>query len=135
MGVIWGHVEDGVFEDTDVENLKVSVLGGPVFRDDDREFRKIKLPQEFWRVIVFIENQKVKSKGFLLTQSLDELEPFDLDEFKVFQVALTEIEARCELSFPAALKAADAVRERLRLQPEALSQRRPPVSLRDIDWS
>ena len=36
------------------------------------------------------------------------------------------------LSFPAALKAADAVRERLRLQPEALSQRRPLVSLRDI---
>jgi endonuclease G len=126
MGGIWGHVQDGVFEDTDVENLKVSVLGGPVFRDYDREFR---------RVIVFIENQKVKSKGFLLRQSLDELEAFDLDEFKVFQVALTEIEARCGLSFPAALKAADAVRERLRLQPEALSQRRPPVSLRDIDWS
>jgi endonuclease G len=90
------------------------------------------LPQEFWRVIVFIENQKVKSKGFLLIQSLDELEAFDLDEFKVFQVALTEIEAQCGLSFPTALKAADAVRERLRLQPEALSQRRPPVLLRDI---
>jgi endonuclease G len=81
---------------------------------------------------VFIENQKLKSKGFLLTQSLDELEAFDLDEFKVFQVALTEIEARRGLSFPAALKAADAVGERLRRQPEALSQRRPLVSLRDI---
>jgi endonuclease G, mitochondrial len=135
MGGIWGHLEDAVFEDTDVENLKVSVLGGPVFHDDDREFRKIKLPREFWKVIVLIENQKLKSKGFLLTQSLDQLEAFDLDEFKVFQVALTEIEARCGLSFPAALKAADAVGERLKRQPEALSQRRPLVSLRDIDWS
>ena len=68
----------------------------------------------------------------MLTQSLDELEAFDLDEFKVFKVALTEIEARYGLSFSAALKAADAVRERLRRQPEALSQRRPLVSSRDI---
>jgi hypothetical protein len=50
-------------------------------------------------------------------------------------VALTEIEARRGLSFHAALKAADAVRDRLRLQPKAPSQRWPLVSLRDIDWS
>ena len=60
---------------------------------------------------------------------------FDLDEFKVYQVALTEIEGRCGLAFPAALKAADSVGERLSRRPEALSERKPLASLEDIDWS
>jgi DNA/RNA endonuclease G (NUC1) len=41
------------------EKEEVSVLGGPVFHDDDREFKKIKLPREFWKLIVIIENQKL----------------------------------------------------------------------------
>jgi len=36
---LWGRLEEAVFEDTDVENLKISVYGGPVFHDNDREFR------------------------------------------------------------------------------------------------
>ena len=73
-GGLWGRLEDAVFEDTDVENLKVSLLGGPVFHEDDREFRGVKLPKEFWKVIVFVEDGKLKAKAFLLTQNLDQLE-------------------------------------------------------------
>jgi len=86
-------------------------------------------------VIVFIEGQKLKAKGFLLTQNLDELEAFDLDDFKLFQVALREIESRCGLTFDPVLKAADSVGERLAHQPEALSRRKPIASLQEIDWS
>lgn len=134
-GGLWGRLEDAVFEDNDLENLRVSLFGGPVFRDDDREFRGVKLPREFWKLIAFIEGHKLKAKAFLLTQNLDDLEVFNLDEFKVYQVALSEIEERCGLGFPAALKAADSVGERLSRRPEALSQRRPLGSLEDIDWS
>jgi endonuclease G, mitochondrial len=134
-GGLWGRLEDAVFDDTDVEDLRVSLFGGPVFREDDREFRGVKLPREFWKVIAFVEGQKLKVKGFLLTQNLDQLEVFELDQFKVFQVALTEIEGRCGLTFAAALKAADSVGERLSRRPEALSQRKPLSSFEDIDWS
>jgi endonuclease G len=133
LGGLWGRLEDAVFEDTDVEDLKVSVFGGPVFHDDDRIFKGVMLPREFWKVIAFVEGQKLKAKGFLLTQNLDELEALVLDQFKVFQVALTEIETRCGLDFDDDLKSADSVGERLR--PEALSQRKALESLRDIDWS
>ena len=135
QGGLWGRLEDAVYEDNDLENLRVSLFGGPVFRENDREFRGVKLPREFWKVIAFIEGQKLKAKAFLLTQNLDELELFDLDEFKVYQVALAEIEGRCGLTFAAALKAADSVGERLSRQPLALSQRKALASLDDIDWS
>jgi endonuclease G len=134
-GGLWGSLEDAVFEDTDVENLNVSVFGGPIFRADDREFREVLIPREFWKVIAFVEGGKLKAKAFLLTQNLDELEALDLDEFRVFQVALSEIETRCGISFSNALKAADSVGERLARQPEALSERKPLDSLSDIDWS
>ena len=75
---LWGRLEDAVFEETDVENLKVSVFGGPVFREDDREFREVKIPREFWKIILFVEGQKLKAKAFLLTQNLDQLEAFEL---------------------------------------------------------
>jgi endonuclease G len=135
LGGIWGELEDAVFAEVDVEDLRVSLFGGPVFREDDRVFREVKIPREFWKVIAFVENGKLKAKAFLLTQSLDQLEALDLTEFKVFQVALTEVEARCGLTFSAALKAADSVGERLARRPEAMAERQPIRSLAEIDWS
>jgi endonuclease G len=38
-----------------------------------------------------------------LSQSLDQLEALDLDEFRVFQVPLNEIEQRAGFHFPQAL--------------------------------
>ncbi|HSF51765.1 MAG TPA: DNA/RNA non-specific endonuclease [Nitrososphaeraceae archaeon] len=134
-GGLWGRLEDAVFEDTDVENLRVCVFGGPVFHADDREYREMKLPREFWKVIVFVDGQKLKAKGFLLTQNLDELEVLELDPFKVYQIALTEIEDRCGIKFATSLRDADSVGERLSRRPEALSERKPLSALEDIDWS
>jgi endonuclease G len=134
-GGLWGRLEDAVFEDTDVEDLRVSLFGGPVFRDDDRNFMNVKLPREFWKVIMFLEDSKLKAKAFLLAQNLDQLKAFELDAFKVFQVALTEIEERCGLTFPDALKGVDSVAKRLKRSPEVLSEREPLASLKDIDWS
>jgi endonuclease G len=135
MGGLWGRLEDAVFEEVDVDDLRVSAFGGPVLRDDDRAFRHRKIPREFWKVLAFVESGNLKAKGFLLTQSLDPLEALDLNEFKVFQVALTEIETRCGLRFPSALKDGDAVGERLAAEPEAFLERQPLESLADIDWS
>ncbi len=36
---MWGKLEEAVFADVDVEDLKVSVFGGPVFAADDRVYR------------------------------------------------------------------------------------------------
>ena len=121
-----------MFEDVDVENLRVSLFGGPVFRDDDREFRGVKIPREFYKVLAYVENGNLRAKAFSLTQRLDALEVLDLDDFRVFQVTLAEAEQRCDCRFPDALKAADGFAEFLANRPEAAADRQPIESLDQI---
>ncbi|TVL91054.1 DNA/RNA non-specific endonuclease [Streptomyces sp. SAJ15] len=128
-GGLWGKLEDAVFEDVEVDDLKVSAFGGPVFQDDDRLFRGVRIPREFWKVIAFSEQGVLKAKGFLLTQNLNQLEALELDEFLVFQVNLGEVEARGRLRFPTVLHQADTL-----VVPEALEDREPLRSLADIQW-
>ncbi|WP_437064617.1 DNA/RNA non-specific endonuclease [Streptomyces sp. enrichment culture] len=128
-GGLWGQLEDAVFADVEVDDLKVSAFGGPVFQDDDRLFRDVQIPREYWKVIAFSENGQLKARAFLLTQNLNQLEALELDEFRVFQVNLSEIEERCRLRFPAALRKADTL-----AVPEALEERAPLDSLADIQW-
>lgn len=33
---IWGRLEEAVFSDVDIQDLKVTAFGGPIFRDNDR---------------------------------------------------------------------------------------------------
>jgi endonuclease G len=132
---IWGKLEDAVFEDADeVDNLRVSIFGGPIFNADDRVYRGVKIPREFYKVIVYLERGVLKSKGFLLTQHLNQIEIIDQDEFKTFQVTLTEIEQRCEFTFPAKLKEVDGFARMLEKQPELERERQPIKNLDEIDW-
>ena len=127
---LWGRLEDALYEDVEVDGLRVSVNGGPVFHDDDHVFRGVALPREFWKLITFEEAGALKSKAFLLTQNLDQLEALDLDEFRVFQVTLSDLEDRTNLTFPKVLHDAEAA------APEALEAIREPLSSQsDIRWS
>ena len=126
---VWGRLEDAVFADVDVEDLKVSVFGGPVFQDDDRVFRGVQLPREYWKVIAFGEGGQLKARAFLLTQNLDQLEALELDEFRVFQTSLPELEQRTGLQFPGVLRDADTL-----TVPEALERRAPLEGIGDIRW-
>jgi endonuclease G, mitochondrial len=126
---VWGRLEDAVLADVDVEDLRVSVFGGPVFAADDRVFRGIRLPREYWKVLVFREAGVLKARAFVLTQSLDPLEALELDEFRVFQVTVPEIEGRTGLVLPDVLRQADpsAVHE-------MAGERRPLGSAAEIHW-
>ncbi|WP_354644048.1 DNA/RNA non-specific endonuclease [Kitasatospora camelliae] len=126
---VWGRLEDAVFEDVDVQDLKVSIFGGPVFQDDDRLYRGVRIPREFWKVIVFVEDGRLLARAFLLTQNLDQLEALELDEFRVFQISLSELEERVNLRFPVALRRADDL-----AVPESAEARRPLSSTADIRW-
>ncbi|MFD4351484.1 DNA/RNA non-specific endonuclease [Nocardia sp. NPDC058518] len=124
---VWGRLEDAVFADVEVDDLRVSAFGGPVFADDDREFRRVKIPREYWKVLAFVEHGQLKARGFILSQNLEQLETLDLDKFRVFQVPLTEIEQRTFLRFPQALRDAD-----LQIAPETTPS--PVDSVSAIQW-
>lgn len=126
---VWGQLEDAVFADVDVDDLKVTVFGGPVFRADDHVHRGVALPREYWKVICFVEAGRLTCRAFLLTQQLDLREALELDEFRVFQVALTEIEERTRLHFPTTLHDADTL-----ATTELTGVREPLESTADIRW-
>jgi endonuclease G len=126
---IWGRLEDAVFADAEVEDLKVSVFGGPVFQDDDRVYRGTRLPREFWKVLVFIEQGQLKSHAFLLTQNLNPFEALDLDEFRVFEITLAELEERTKLQFADELRSTDAFAALA-----AIGTREPLNDPSDIQW-
>lgn len=96
LGGIWGKLEDAVFEEVDVDNLKISLIGGPIFNDDDKTYRNIKVPREFFKIIYYKVAGKTKQKAFLLTQNLSQLETLDLHEFKIYEVPLSTLESRCD---------------------------------------
>ncbi|WP_306371286.1 DNA/RNA non-specific endonuclease [Nocardiopsis sp. CC223A] len=129
-GGLWGRLEDAVFADAEVDGLRVSVFGGPVLGEDDRVYRGVRIPREYWKVIAHTEHGRLKVAAFVLTQNLDRLEVLELDEFRVHQVTLGEVEERCHLLFPAALRAAETP-----VAPESLEEREPLASLADIRWS
>ena len=126
---VWGQIEDAVFADVEVDDLRVSVFGGPVLQDDDRSYRGTPLPREYWKIVAFVEQGQLKSRAFLLTQNLNQIEALELDEFRVFQVTVAEIEERTNLQLAINLREADTF-----ASTEATEERRPIEDPSNIQW-
>jgi endonuclease G len=90
---LWGEVENGIYEGVDVDNLRISVFGGPVFKDTDFPYRDILVPRSFWKVIAYVEDGTLKAKAYVLTQDDLEakLESLGLEQFKLYQVTLRDL--------------------------------------------
>ena len=127
---LWGRLENALYEDVEVQDLRASVFAGPVFRSDDRLYREVALPSEYWKLLVFQEHGVLKARAFLLTQALDQLRAvLALDEFRVYQITIAELESRTQLHFPQVVHESGtlpAVR--------AMSERRPLATTMDISW-
>jgi endonuclease G len=127
---LWGRLENALYEDVDVQDLRASVFAGPVFRPDDRLYRGVALPSEYWKLLVFLEDGVLKARAFLLTQDLDQLRAvLALDEFRVYQITIAELEARTQLHFPQEVHQAGALPAGW-----AMSERRPLGTAGDISW-
>ena len=81
---------------SDVDRLRISVIGGPIFSERDPEYRQVKLPKEFYKILYWHErgDSSLQAKGYVLTQSdlLNELEALELPEFAEGKVDTTFIE-------------------------------------------
>lgn len=105
---IWGRVENALYEDVELDDLRCSVFAGPVLRDEDQHYRGYQIPVEYWKIILFEHNGRLTARAFLLTQDLDRLQVLmALDEFRVYQVTVTEVEKRTGLLFPSTVHEAD----------------------------
>ena len=94
-GGIWGQLEDALFAEVDVADLRVSVMGGPIFAENDPVYRGVRLPKQFWKILYYREGDDptVRARGYVLTQEdlLSPLETLELPEFSVYEVAIGQI--------------------------------------------
>ena len=109
---LWGELENLVLEQADVQNIRVSVLGGPVFDDDDDiEYRGALVPRSFWKAIAYLgQDGKLRVSAFVLSQAelMHDLERLDFDPFRIYQVTVSDLATRTGLDF-SALERADVM--------------------------
>lgn len=98
----WLSLEDYILRNADTSDMKVSVFTGPVFRDDDRTYRSIRLPQQFWKLAVMVHDGRLSATAYMLSQSelLNRLEAaFVYGPFKTYQVPIRLVEELTGLDF------------------------------------
>jgi endonuclease G len=130
---LWGQLENAIFEDIGVEDLRVSVMAGPIFRDTDLVYRERRVPREFWKLIAYVDSadSQLKAKAYILTQDelLHNIEALELDEFRLYQVSIGDLEQRTNLSFGDLGEIDAFVPERV---PEGIAEGERPPAVREI---
>jgi len=112
----WGDLEDIVSDECKNKGNKVSYFAGPMFRSTDRFYNELRsnvppdqlrqgmrVPETFWKIIAWVEDSKLKSAGFILTQKdeIAEHGPIEEINFGTYRKRpITEIEQGTGLRFP-----------------------------------
>lgn len=117
LGGKWGRLENTVFDSENPHDLKVSLVGGPVFGARDATFEqdgeRCKIPKQFWKVVSFVDdedNGRHKVYGFVLSQAgmiRDLLGPEGLDfgEWVWARISLSDLEGKTGVRFVAEMHA------------------------------
>lgn len=132
---LWGNLENHVAEQAQKDSRRLCIYNGPIFRENDRKHRGIRIPKEFWKVIVFRNDKgKLTALAFILGQAslIKNLkaEEFEVGPFAVFQVKLSDVEKKTGLSFSKLKKfESPAVNESML---ESAADPRPLESLGDV---
>jgi endonuclease G, mitochondrial len=99
---VWLALEDYALENARQDNMKITVITGPIFQSDDPVKFKVQIPVEFFKIIAFIHDDtgKLCATGYTVSQ-VDSLrnEEFIFGEFKTYQVSISSIEKRTGLKF------------------------------------
>lgn len=108
---LWGMLEKIVLETgasaQKGREAKISVFNGPVFKDSDPVYKGIQVPLEFYKVVLWInDNGDLKATAFVLSQEdlVEEIdfEAIDIDqagEFVEYQVSLKKLASDTGLDF------------------------------------
>ncbi len=99
---IWNNLEDYALLNARKDQMRISVMTGPVLGDDDPIRFQTQIPVEFWKVIAFIHDDtgKLTATGYLMSQaSFLEPEEFVFGGFDTYQLPIASIEKKTGLSF------------------------------------
>ena len=129
---LWAGLEDYILKNATNSQQKVCLFNGPVFRDDDPEYREIQIPLQFWKVAVILKDDgQFSATAYIISQAdlvpsvlSAEEDVFVYGKFKTFQVPVQKIETLTGLNFgqianfdPLASQATETVTEGHTIQP------------------
>ena len=113
--VEWGDLEDIITRESEAGN-RVSYFAGPVFRSTDRffnelranvpladRFKGMRVPETFWKIVMWVEQGKLKAAGFVLVQTDEIAAHGPITEINFGQYRkrrITEIQNLTGLKFP-----------------------------------
>jgi endonuclease G len=105
---LWQGLENYILDSARTHGFKACVFTAPVFSDEDPvlEEENVRVPLEFWKVVVMIERDQKKlhatayllSQGQLIRKLLEKrdrteaVEGFVLGAYRTFQIALADLE-------------------------------------------
>ena len=102
--LLWGNIEAHVAKQAVIGGQRLSVFNGPVFRSTDRSHRGLRIPKEFWKIVVYRNSRgPLTALAFILSQegliANLPLEAFAVGPYRPFQIKIRVIEARTNLDF------------------------------------
>jgi endonuclease G len=102
--LLWGNLENHVAEQAAEGGGKLCVFNGPIFRKNDRVHRGIRVPREFYKLIVYKKDSgQPGAVAFILSQQslIKNLptEDFEVGPYEPFQVKIADLQKRTNLDF------------------------------------
>ncbi len=106
---LWLGLEDYLLGNANTLGFRACVFTGPVFGEDDLEYRDARLPKQYWKVAVMVntKTRELTATGYTVSQAdlISGIE-FAFGQFKTYQLPLSRIEELTGLRF-GTLKDAD----------------------------
>ena len=112
---LWLGLEDYVLEHAATFEQRLSVFSGPIFNDQDPEYRGVQIPRFFYKIACWLNGTVLGAAGYVLDQSelvegviRAELIPTEtppLGQFKTFQTPIADIAELTGLAMPEAVAA------------------------------
>jgi endonuclease G len=133
----WNHLENHVLDTIRMIHSRVTVLSGPVHRDDDPLDRGIRIPQDFFKIAAYVDGDgNLAAAGWVQRQPASknpapERVPGFLGRFLMWQVPIARIGELTGLDL-SPLLAADALGRRRRVELASDLQAVPIASSDDI---
>ena len=102
---LWAGLEDYILNNADNSDLKVTVINGPVFDDEnDQPYRGILIPKEYFKVVTMVKTSgKLSATAYVVSQakliSSMKDEEFVFGQFRTFQIPIARLEQKTGLDF------------------------------------
>ena len=99
---IWLALEDYALENARQDDMKITVITGPIFKTNNPVKDGVQIPVEFFKIIAFVHDRTGKLCATGYTVSQEEYlsnEEFVFGQFNSYQVAIKTIERKTGLSF------------------------------------